>query len=95
MYYYIIYIFFQITYDDLRIIMAGMDDYQFYTKLRDQDNPFWEKADPEDMLSPATHYQSSSGSGTINRPVDLPQKLQPLSMKSNPQRGSNLIFWHS
>lgn len=50
--------------------MAGLDDYQFYTKLQDQDNPFWEKADPDDILD------ANSSTGEILRPTDFPQQLQ-------------------
>lgn len=66
--------------------MAGLDDYQFYTRLQDQENPFWEKANPDDFQT-SLKQSSTNPVLTMQRPSDLPQRL-PGSSRSHQAPGS-------
>ncbi|XP_050708852.1 mitochondrial outer membrane protein SLC25A46-like isoform X1 [Eriocheir sinensis] len=48
--------------------MAGLDDYQFFSTLREKDNPFWQKNpdDKERMMDPMDHFR---------RPTEFPENL--------------------
>lgn len=48
--------------------MAGLDDYQFFSTLREKDNPFWQKAadDKERMTDPMEQFR---------RPTEFPENL--------------------
>ncbi|KAG0728418.1 Solute carrier family 25 member 46 [Chionoecetes opilio] len=55
--------------------MAGLDDYQFFSTLREKDNPFWQRtSDDRDRLEdPMDHYR---------RPTEFPEDLR------NPAHGT-------
>lgn len=58
--------------------MAGLDDYQFFSTLREKDNPFWQKApdDKERMMDPMDHFR---------RPTEFPENLlNPTQGPPNP-----------
>ena len=54
--------------------MAGLDDYQYFTRLQDEDNPFWERANTDD--TDGLLKTSPSAQMLFQRPNDFPQKLQ-------------------
>ncbi|KAF2361278.1 Mitochondrial substrate/solute carrier [Trinorchestia longiramus] len=70
--------------------MAGLDDYQFYAKLRDHNNPFWKRADSSsDLMSGEPPNAASDLSEVKNenespfqRPTDLPERLHSTPSKS-------------
>ena len=58
--------------------MAGLDDYQFFSTLREKDNPFWQKTadDKERVMDPMEH---------IRRPTEFPENLlNPTQGTLNP-----------
>lgn len=59
--------------------MAGLDDYQFFSTLREKDNPFWQKAADDKELPTDTmeHFR---------RPTEFPENLlNPAKATPNPQ----------
>ncbi|KAB7494495.1 Solute carrier family 25 member 46 [Armadillidium nasatum] len=54
--------------------MAGLDDYQFYTNLKEKDSPFWQKVDTQYPEEPAN----------ISRPSSFPENLKDISVNPNP-----------
>lgn len=77
--------------------MAGLDDYQFYARLRDQSNPFWKKTDMDgDSLSGDLNDMAADGfkmhggepgQSGYKRPSDLPQRLHSTPSKSPRETG--------
>ena len=61
--------------------MAGLDDYQFYTNLREKDSPFWQKSHD----STRDMGMSDLVDAPMKRPTEFPQKLKgtpfPTSIK--------------
>lgn len=55
--------------------MAGLDDYQFFSNLRERDTPFWQKTFEEKNrpMEPSDYYR---------RPTEFPENLL------NPPQGS-------
>ncbi|XP_076067839.1 mitochondrial outer membrane protein SLC25A46-like isoform X3 [Oratosquilla oratoria] len=57
--------------------MAGLDDYRFYSHLKEKESPFWQKnpyGSEEDIVD---------STGPIRRPSEFPSKLQPSKMESS------------
>ncbi|RXG73112.1 Solute carrier family 25 member 46 [Armadillidium vulgare] len=54
--------------------MAGLDDYQFYTNLKEKDSPFWQKVDTQYPEEPAN----------ISRPSSFPENLKDTAVNPNP-----------
>ncbi|CAL4061129.1 unnamed protein product, partial [Meganyctiphanes norvegica] len=55
--------------------MAGLDDYQFYSKMRERDTPFWQKTfDPKDQQG-GSSTSSTDMTDLYQRPTEFPQKL--------------------
>uniref|UniRef100_A0A0P4W212 Solute carrier family 25 member 46 n=1 Tax=Scylla olivacea TaxID=85551 RepID=A0A0P4W212_SCYOL len=58
--------------------MAGLDDYQFFSTLREKDNPFWQKTadDKEQPTDTMEHFR---------RPTEFPENLlNPAKASPNP-----------
>uniref|UniRef100_A0A2P2I4F8 Solute carrier family 25 member 46-like n=1 Tax=Hirondellea gigas TaxID=1518452 RepID=A0A2P2I4F8_9CRUS len=65
--------------------MAGLDDYQYYTRLRDQDNPFWERTNPEEFGAGSMQGSNAPNPASSRRPTDLPQRLHSASNSKTTQ----------
>ena len=59
--------------------MAGLDDYQFYTNLREKESPFWQKSQDTGKGMGISDYHSSPK----KRPTEFPEQLKGTTLSSN------------
>lgn len=55
--------------------MAGLDDYQFFSNLRERDTPFWQKTYAGGGVDRPHHEAMMMPSETYKRPTEFPQNL--------------------
>ena len=59
--------------------MAGLDDYQFFSTLREKDNPFWQKTAEDKEHHPTDTMDH------FRRPTEFPENLlNPAKPSPNP-----------
>lgn len=55
--------------------MAGLDDYQFYSKMRERDTPFWQKTFDQTDQQGGSSKSATDMTELYQRPTEFPQKL--------------------